>query len=117
MRHRTYIQRMAKSPLVTIKSRRRGPVLVCKKCLKRVEGGDKLRRRLKSELKRNGAAQKNRRPRLVLTSCFGICPKRAVVMASANTLRRGEFILLSDAESVEDAAAVLLADEENQGRR
>jgi hypothetical protein len=110
-RHRLYIPGMPKSSLVTVRARRSGPVLVCKKCLKRVEGGDKLKRRLKAELKRNGGGQKNRRPRLVLTGCFGICPKRSVAMASANTLRRNEFVLLSDPELVEDAAAMLLSDE------
>jgi hypothetical protein len=32
-------------------------------------------------------------------------------MASANTLRRNEFVLLSDPELVEDAAVMLLSDE------
>jgi hypothetical protein len=34
---------MPKSFLVTVTPRRSGPVFVCKKCLKRVEGGDKLK--------------------------------------------------------------------------
>jgi hypothetical protein len=100
-----------KSPVIIVKPRRAGPVLVCKKCLRRAEGGGKLKRRLKSELKRRSSSQKTRRPRLVLANCFGICPKRAVVLASAHTLGRGEFILLSDSAggSIEDAARVLMS--------
>jgi hypothetical protein len=99
-----------KSPIITVKPRRAGPVLVCKKCLRHAEGGGKLKRRLKSELKRRSSSQKTRRPRLVLVNCFGICPKRAVVLASADTLGRGEFILLSDSAcgSIEDVTRVLM---------
>ena len=105
---------MPKSSLVTVKSRRSDAVLVCKKCLKRVEAGGELKRGLKAELKRSSASQDRRPPRLVLTGCFGVCPKRAVVTASAHTLSRGEFVLLADSKSVEDAAAVLLSGENNQ---
>jgi hypothetical protein len=65
----------------------------------------------KSELKRNSAAQGTKRPRIVLTNCFGICPKRAVVMASPSTLGRGGFVLLSDSAStaIEDVANVLMS--------
>jgi NADH:ubiquinone oxidoreductase subunit E len=100
-----------KSPIVRLRLRRAGPVLVCKKCLGRMDGGGKLKRRLKSELKRRSSATKVKRPRLVLTNCFGLCPKQAVVMASAETLGRGEFVLLSDtaSSSVEEVADALMA--------
>jgi hypothetical protein len=100
-----------KSSLTTVNLRRRsGPVLVCKKCLGRTDGGGKLKRRLKSALKRRSSLQNAKRPRLVLANCFGICPKQAVVLASARTLGRGEFILLRDTArgSVEEAADVLM---------
>lgn len=89
---------------------RPGPVLVCRKCLKRMPGGGKLRRRLKASLKHRSDGQKKERARLVLTSCFGICPKEAVVTASAVTFARGEFLLISDCseESLEQATAALL---------
>jgi hypothetical protein len=72
--------------------------------------GGKLRRRLKASLKRNSAGQKKRRARLVLTNCFGICPRNAVITASAVTFARGEFLLIRDCseESIEQATATLV---------
>lgn len=43
-----------------------------------------------------------------MTSCFGICPKRAVVVASGATLARGECLLLANTSDAEAAAAILL---------
>jgi hypothetical protein len=99
-----------KPPLRALELRRPGPVLVCRKCLKRMPDGGKLRRRLKTSLKQRSAGQKKGRARLVLTSCFGICPKNAVVTASAATFARGEFLLIRDAgeETIEQAATSLV---------
>lgn len=94
---------------VTVRSRRE-PVLICKKCLKRVPDGRKIRRELKSATKSLRDAQPDHRPRLVMTSCFGICPKRAVVVASATTLHRGEYVLLADADQAADAVSLLMPD-------
>jgi hypothetical protein len=97
-------------PLRALELQRAGPVLVCRKCLKRMANGGKLRRRLKGSLKQRNGGQTKGRARLVLTNCFGICPKDAVVTASAATFARGEFLLIRDysEESMEQAAAVLL---------
>ena len=72
--------------------------------------GGKFRRCLKASLKHRSAGEKKRRTRLVLTNCFGICPKGAVVTAGAATFARGEFLLISDCseESIEQATATLL---------
>ncbi|MDR6302786.1 hypothetical protein GGQ85_000466 [Nitrobacter vulgaris] len=48
---------------------------------------------------------------MVMTGCFGICPKRAVTTASGVTLARNEFLLIADAEQARDAAAKLMAHE------
>ncbi|CAN5493716.1 hypothetical protein BH11PSE4_BH11PSE4_43260 [soil metagenome] len=93
------------SSVVTARLRRAPPVFVCKKCLGRVADGKALRKALKSELMKRGSANGGKPPRVVLTGCLGICPKRAVVVASAGTMARGEVILLADA-----AAAVAAAD-------
>jgi hypothetical protein len=71
--------------------------------------GGKLRRRLKSSLKERSGGQKKKRARLVLTNCFGICPKDAVVTASPATFARGELILIRDCsgESIEKATEAL----------
>ena len=72
--------------------------------------GGKLRRRLKASLKQRNAALRKGRARLVLTNCFGICPKDAIVTASAATFARGEFLLIRDCleKSIEQATAALL---------
>lgn len=93
---------------VTIRPRRGSPVFVCKKCLGRVADGKQLRRALKSEVKRRSDALGGKRPRVVLTGCLGICPKRAVVVASEATLRRGEYLLLADVTSAAEAVTTLL---------
>jgi predicted metal-binding protein len=94
--------------VVTIRPRRAAPVLVCRKCLKRLDDGREIKQALKSELKRRSAKLGNKRPRVVLTSCFDICPKRAVVVASGATLNRGEYLLLADSDGIADAAEILM---------
>jgi predicted metal-binding protein len=96
------------SSLVTLRPRRPEPILICRKCLKRAADGKQIRRALKSEVKRRSAAQAAKRPRIVLTDCFGICPKRAVVLASGATLHRGEYLLLGGRGEIDEAAAILM---------
>ena len=99
-----------KPPLRAVETRRPGPVLVCRKCLKRMGDGGELKRRLKASLKERSGGQKKRRPRFVLTNCFGICPKGAAVAGSPATFARGEFILIrnSSEEAIEQATTALL---------
>jgi predicted metal-binding protein len=96
------------SRIVTLRPRRPEPILVCRKCLKRVADGKQIKRALKSEVKRRSAAQETKRPRIVLTDCFGICPKGAVVLASGTTLHRGEYVLLAGHDEIDAAAAILM---------
>ena len=99
-----------KSSLRALELQRPGPVLVCRKCLKRMAAGGELKRRLKASLKRRSAGRKKARARLVVANCFGICPKQAVVTGSAATFARGEFILIQDCseETIERATTALL---------
>lgn len=99
---------MAKTSVVIIRPRRPQPILVCKKCLSRVADGSDMKHTLKSEVKRRSAVQGTKRPRIVMTGCFGICPKRAVVVASGATLNRGEYLLLADSDAITDAATTLM---------
>jgi hypothetical protein len=73
-------------------------------------GGGKVRRRLKASLNERSGGHQKKRARLVLTNCFGICPKGAVVTASAATLARGEFLLIGDSseKSIEQASIALV---------
>jgi predicted metal-binding protein len=105
---------MAKTaPLTTLRLPRAEPILVCKKCLKRIDGGSRLKRVLKSAVKDRGAVQAKRRSRIVMTGCFGICPKHAVVVASGSTLRRGEYLLLPDVDSGTAAVALLVPSDDS----
>jgi predicted metal-binding protein len=105
---------MPKTPeITTIRPRRAEPVFVCRKCLKRVADGPALKRALKSELKQRSAARGIKRPRVIMTSCMDICPKRAVVAASGATLARGEYLLLGDGDGAAEAAALLMRPDEN----
>src|SRR6185312_16554496 len=107
---RAHLAMMSNKPsLRALKLRQPGPVLVCRKCLKRMASGGKLRRRLKASLKQRSAGQEKRRARLVFTNCFGICPKDAVVTASTATFARGELLLIRDCseKSIEKATAAL----------
>ena len=100
---------MAKNAsIATVRPRRPGPVLICRKCLKRAGEGARLKRALKSELKRRAAVAGDRKPRVIAVGCFGICPKQAVVVASAATLTRGDYLLLADVDASAEAAAMLL---------
>lgn len=93
---------------VAARLRRRTPILVCRKCLKRAPGGSDLKRALKSALKLGRSDCAKRKPRMVMTSCFGICPKRAIVVASGATLARGECLMLANASDAEAAVMLLL---------
>ncbi|MCD0421925.1 (2Fe-2S) ferredoxin domain-containing protein [Rubrivivax sp. JA1024] len=97
-----------KSSLPIARPKRPPPVLICGKCLSKIDGGKKLKQALKAELKRAAAAQGGKRPKLVTTGCLGICPKRAVITASAATLAKGEYVLVEDRGEVEEAVRVLL---------
>jgi hypothetical protein len=104
---------MSNEPSIRVlELRQAGPVLVCRKCLKRIANGGKLRKRLRIGLKQHGAGRKKHRARLVLTNCFGICPKGAVVAASPSTLARHEFLLIRDGseQAMEQATIALLGD-------
>jgi hypothetical protein len=96
------------SSIVIIRPRRPEPILVCRKCLKRVANGKNIKLALKAEVKRRSVAQATKRPRIVLTGCFDICPKRAVVLASGTTLHRSEYLLLAGDNQIDEAVAILM---------
>jgi NADH:ubiquinone oxidoreductase subunit E len=99
-----------KSSPTIARPKRRPPVLICGKCLSRIDGGKKLKQAMKAELKHAAAAHGGKRPKLVTTGCLGICPKRAVVTASAATLGRGEYVLVGEREEAGEVIAVLMGD-------
>lgn len=103
-----YINRMTETSSPKTIRPKRAPVFVCKNCLKRVADGPALKRALKAEIKRRGETLAIKKPRLVMTSCFGICPKRAVVVTSAARLQGREYLLLIGCDAASEATAVLM---------
>ncbi len=89
-----------------VRSRRPEPVRVCAKCLKRSDEGRDVRRALKSELKA-GKRDGIKPPKLVMTGCFGLCPKKSIVLASGASLMRQEYVLVADRDQVPRALAQL----------
>ncbi|MBR0701098.1 (2Fe-2S) ferredoxin domain-containing protein [Bradyrhizobium diazoefficiens] len=93
------------SPMV-VRPRRAAPVLVCRKCLKRSDDGRDVRRALKSELKTR-KHDGSKPAKLIMTGCFGLCPKKAVVLASGTSLARQEYVLVADGDQVPRALKLL----------
>ena len=89
-----------------VRPRRAAPVLVCRKCLKRSDEGRDVRRALKSELKAN-KREGTKSAKLVMTACFGLCPKKSIVVASGASLTRQEYVLVADRDQVPRALALL----------
>lgn len=93
------------TPMV-VRPRRAAPVLVCRKCLKRSDEGREVRRALKSGLK--AAKREGTKPaKLVMTGCFGLCPKQSIVVASGTSLVRQQYVLVADRDQVPRALEML----------
>ena len=83
-------------------------VLVCKDCGKRSNGPDGLKAKaVMHEVKRSLGGLKPR-PRTVLTSCLGLCPKRAMAVAGAGNGGEARIIALTSLDQVADAMPQLL---------
>ena len=89
-------------PPVRARLKRAELLLVCGKCLKRHRDGKALRRALKE-----AGAEGGRRTRLVRTACLGLCPARAVALAGAESLARGELVVLAEPGDAAAAVAML----------
>jgi len=85
-------------------------VLICKRCVKRCRAGAEIRKALKTELKIRRDLAKPKLG-LVTTSCLGVCPKSAVVIAGGSTLRSGDYLLLSGSDGVAAAVEAMLHDQ------
>jgi predicted metal-binding protein len=99
---------MSPNSLTIARPKRPPPVLICGKCLSRIKHGKQLKQALKAEMKQQSATRGSKRAKLVVTGCLGICPKRAVVTASAATLGRGEYVLIEAPADAGQAVAMLV---------
>ena len=96
--------------IVVVHPRRASPVFVCRKCLKRSDDAKGIARALKSELK-HSAGDREKPARVIKTSCFGICPKRAVVMTGSAAAGNGDYVLISSGTEVPAALERLQNDQ------
>jgi len=85
--------------VVVVHPRRAPPVFVCRKCLKRSEDAKHITHALKRETKRS-AGDRDRPARVIKTSCFGICPKRAVVVTGGVAASKGDYALITSGTDV-----------------
>ncbi|CCD96005.1 conserved hypothetical protein [Bradyrhizobium sp. ORS 375] len=99
---------MARPPIVT--PRRPAPVFVCRKCLKRIDDAKGIKTAIKRESKL-AAPSSRKSPRVIMTSCFGLCPKRAVVVTGGVRAARGDYVLVATADEVAGALACLRDDQ------
>ena len=87
---------MSNEPSIRVlELRQAGPVLVCRKCLKRMVNGGKLRKRLRIGLKQHGAGRKKHRARLGLAAIdvtrplpFTALPRPALADLARDLLRK-----------------------------
>lgn len=59
-----------------------GVVLICRACRKRGNGPKKLRPKALVATARKAVGPQRPRPRVVMTTCLGLCPKAAIAVAS-----------------------------------
>ena len=80
----------------SVRAKRRETVVVCGKCLRRHDDGKSIRKALKARAKSVDA-------KMVRASCFGICPKGAMAIATRASMAEGRLLILKDASMVEVA--------------
>ncbi|MGJ5175916.1 hypothetical protein ACQR16_17330 [Bradyrhizobium oligotrophicum] len=100
---------MASPSLVS--PRRPAPVFVCRKCLGRSDDPKGIKKAIKKATT-HAAPSRGKPARVIMTSCFGLCPKRAVVVTGGPGAARGDYVLIADAAEV-DAALTLLRKDQN----
>ncbi|CCD86057.1 conserved protein of unknown function [Bradyrhizobium sp. ORS 285] len=103
---------MARPSIVT--PRRAAPVFICRKCLKRSDDAKGIKKGIKKAIKREArlaASSSCKPPRLIMTSCFGLCPKRAVVITGGACAARGDYVLVATSNDVAGALARLNDDQ------
>jgi hypothetical protein len=94
------------SKIIVVHPRRAAPIFVCRKCLKRSPEGKDIRRALKSETRELGGADE-KPARVITTGCFGLCPKKAVVVTGGACAHAGDYLLIASPDEVSPALARL----------
>jgi predicted metal-binding protein len=103
---------------VVVRPRRQTAVFVCRKCLKRSDESKAIKTAIKTALKsetKRGARGDLKPARMIATSCFGLCPKNAVVITGGACAGTGDYVLISSADQVPAALARLQDDTTRSG--
>jgi predicted metal-binding protein len=98
---------------VVVRTRRQAAVFVCRKCLKRSDDAKQIKQAIKTTLKANigRSTRTDLKPaRVIATSCFGLCPKNAIVITGGACAGTGDYVLISSADQVPAALARLQND-------
>lgn len=104
-----YKAAMTKTTTPLVARPKRPPcVLICAKCVKKAENGRAIRKAVKAELSQRAMAAGRRPGKLIETRCMGLCPKRALTLASGATLARGELLVVKGTADVPAALEALL---------
>jgi predicted metal-binding protein len=59
-------------------------ILVCKDCQKRSSGPTSVKAKAVASMLKETVRGRKPRPRIVMSGCLGICPKRAIVIAAVS---------------------------------
>ncbi len=78
-------------------------VLVCKECQKRGSGPKRLKAKALVQEARSACKAERPRPRIVVSGCLGLCPKRAIAVARVGP----EGARIVAAAAAEDVARVM----------
>ena len=95
--------------VVIARPKRLCPIFICAKCVRRAPDGKTIRKELTAAIRRSDWAVR-RPPKLVETKCLGICPKKAVVVASGPTLAAGTMLVVREGDFGCAAIRILAGD-------
>lgn len=99
---------MSTSAGISIARPKRPPcVLICAKCVKKVDHGRAIQKAVKAGLADRASATGRRPGKLVQTKCMGVCPRQGVTLASAATLGRGELLIVKRGADVPTVLDIL----------
>ena len=83
-------------------------VLVCKACRKRAGLPASLKSKTVAAEVRNATRDRKRRPRVLLTSCLGLCPKSAAAIAAFTSGAKPRIAAVQALAQVEPTVNALL---------
>jgi len=83
-------------------------ILICKDCRKRKNGPQHLKSKALVKIARRDLRVLKPRPRVVAVSCLGVCPKRAIAVASLGNGSPPRVIRIENRADFADALPLLI---------